>query len=116
MSHKSKIESENEDRKLQIRLAQLNAKLQVYLASVFGFLAGGIALLIFGYQFGFQNYPQVSSFQVIIAIASIVVSGISFVGSIIFIYKLYGVSEDFGFGSKSVFSSDCPNKVVASNF
>ncbi len=37
------------DRKLQIKIAQLNADLQFCLASCFGLFAGAIALIVLGY-------------------------------------------------------------------
>ena len=92
MSEKNNID---EDRKLQIKLARLNANLQVYLAGIFGFLGGGIALIIFGYQFGFQSYPQISFYQGLISLASFGVSGVAMIGSVIFIVKLRNLSKDF---------------------
>jgi len=52
--------TDNEDRKLQIKLAQLNADLQVYLATIFGAIAVAITLLVFGYQLALESYPQLS--------------------------------------------------------
>jgi hypothetical protein len=42
---------DSEERALQIKLAQLNARLQVYMARVFGFVAAAVALIIGSYQF-----------------------------------------------------------------
>ena len=94
-ANKTSIDNNIEDRKLQIKLAQLNARLQVYLGSFFGFFAGSIALIIFGYQFGFQNFPQFSAYQALISLSAFSVAGIAMVGSIIFIMRLRNLSKEF---------------------
>jgi hypothetical protein len=42
--------TDNEERKLQIKIAQLNAELQFYLATSLTIFAGSIAFLALGYQ------------------------------------------------------------------
>jgi hypothetical protein len=72
----------NEDRALQIRLAQLNTDLQVFLAGVFGFFAGGIALAVFGIQLFIDQlptYPAITITTLYFLVVSIV-SLISFYG------------------------------------
>jgi hypothetical protein len=64
--------TDSEDRKLQIKLAQLNADLQVYLATIFGAIAAAIALLVFGYQLLLESYPQLSIKTVVALIFFIV--------------------------------------------
>jgi len=64
---------DEEERKLQIKIAQLNADLQVYLAIIFGAVAVAVALLVFGYQLAFESYPQLSM-KTAIAIAFFVAS------------------------------------------
>lgn len=59
------------DRALQIKLAQLNAVLQVHIALIFGGVAGAIALIIFEYQLTLGNFPLLS-----FATFAIVLSGV----------------------------------------
>jgi hypothetical protein len=84
-----------EDRQLQVKIAQLNAKLQVDLAFIFGFLAGGISFSVFGYQLWFQNVQNLPFNQVFVAVSFFILSSISFVGAIFFIFKLAEISKNF---------------------
>jgi len=63
---------ENNDRRLQIRIAQLNADLQVYVAFIFGAIAGAVTFIVFGYQLVVS-----SSLTRLGAIISIVVFGVA---------------------------------------
>jgi len=47
---------DKEERELQIRLAQLNAKLQASLAWIFGLYAASLVWFIFGYQVLKENF------------------------------------------------------------
>jgi lipopolysaccharide export LptBFGC system permease protein LptF len=47
---------DKEERELQIRLAQLNAELQINIAWTFGVFASAITLFIFGLQFDRINF------------------------------------------------------------
>jgi hypothetical protein len=48
-----------EDRELQIKLAQLNAKLQFDLTGAFGLLAAALVWLVFACQIGKENFDSV---------------------------------------------------------
>jgi membrane protein YdbS with pleckstrin-like domain len=45
-----------EERKLQIKLAQLNANIQTSLAWIFGSVATGLTLFVLGYQVAKENF------------------------------------------------------------
>lgn len=71
---------EPEERKLQIKLAQLNVILQVSLALMFGGLAGAIALVVFEVQIVLGNFPLFSfaTFAAIVSAALVVM--LSYIG------------------------------------
>jgi hypothetical protein len=87
MSDRGKNESQSEDRKLQIKIAQLNAYLQVYLALIFGEIAGGITILVFGYQLILDGYPQFS-IKTLFAIVFFIVATFLLMGAARVIPKL----------------------------
>lgn len=80
--------SENDDqetaqidkRKLEIKIAQLNAKLQLYLAGYFGLFAGGIALAVFGIQIFLDQLPTYPAItlQMLYSFAILIISSLSF--------------------------------------
>jgi uncharacterized membrane protein YeaQ/YmgE (transglycosylase-associated protein family) len=83
-----------EERKLQIKLAQLNAILQVNLAQFFGAVAGWIAFLVFEYQLLLVKFPLLSpaTIGVIGSIVAIVIlSYISYKG----IFQLLQCLKEF---------------------
>ena len=55
-----KIEKALDGRELDIKLTQLNADLQVYLAETFGYVAVVVAFVVFGTQIGLDNLEQLS--------------------------------------------------------
>jgi hypothetical protein len=67
LSKAQQVENRETDT-LQIKLAQLNAEFQAYLAMLFGVLAFAVTLVVAGYQLGFENYPQIVPFKVDFAI------------------------------------------------
>ena len=71
---------EPEERQLQIKLAQLNARLQIYIASVFGFFALCAVFLIAAYQ-------SVNTWLYLVAI-------ICFIPAVAFIYKTVSCHEE----------------------
>lgn len=74
-------------RKLQIKLAQLNAKLQADLAVEFGFLAATLVLFVFAQQIGKENFN--------LSIATWVVAFISIFGTIIFVRRTNTCLDEF---------------------
>lgn len=77
--------AENEERKLQIRIAQLNAYLQLSITAFFGSVAAAIAFIILGWEIISSPFSVV-----IFTVAAIVL----FVASY-FLYRLNGFLEDF---------------------
>ena len=75
--------TDSEDRKLQMKLAQLNADLQVYLATFFGFLAGSITLAVLEFQF--------PSWAILFGISALVFLS----SSCFFLYKLIQCHKAF---------------------
>lgn len=63
----------DEERKLRIKIAQLDARLKVDLAWIFGLLAVSITLMIFGYQVSKENFSA-SVVSYIGALASFCIS------------------------------------------
>jgi hypothetical protein len=63
---------DEEERELQIKLAQLNAKLQVNLAWTFGLFAAGVTLMVFGHQVSLENNFPLSIAIDIVGFASFV--------------------------------------------
>jgi hypothetical protein len=55
MSNEDAKRKEERERELTVKIAQLNARLQVDLAWTFGLYAASIALWVFGYQFLKEN-------------------------------------------------------------
>jgi hypothetical protein len=87
----------NEDRALQIRLAQLNANLQYLLAGFFGFLAAGIALTVFGIQIFLDQlatYPLITV-QMLYSVVVLIVATLSFIGLFIVRPKLVDCLNEF---------------------
>ncbi len=77
-----------EDRELQIKLAQLNAKLQVDLTVAFGFLASALVLFVFAYQIGKENFNYVS-------ITNWIAAFMSMLGAIIFVRRINACLGEF---------------------
>jgi hypothetical protein len=76
-----------EERKLQIRLAQLNAKLQADIAWAIGLYAAGIVWFIFGYQIAKENFNGF--------ITAWIVASAFIVGAIGYVYMTRGCLEEF---------------------
>jgi FtsH-binding integral membrane protein len=81
-------EEKRKDRELQIKIAQLNAKLQVAITWSLGLFATTIALWIFGYQILKEN-ESVSELAWGLAIFTIVIA-------IVWIRKAKRISREFG--------------------
>ena len=81
------------DRQLDIKIAQLNALLQTYVAAIFGFFAGAVALVIFGYQFGF-DLPYDTT-KILVAILSFLIAGLAIIVSLFYITKMNTVLKQF---------------------
>jgi hypothetical protein len=73
-----------EERKLAILLAQLNADIQVTLAETFGLAALSIASFVAGNQFLTQNNP----FNFSLAIFLLIFGVVSMFGAVLFIRRL----------------------------
>jgi len=91
---KTQVTDASEDRKLQIKLAQLNANLQVYLAMIFGAIAATIALLVFGYQLVLESYPQLS-IKTAVATAFFAVAGCTIYAAYVTLPKLKACLDEF---------------------
>jgi hypothetical protein len=65
---------DKEERELQIRLAQLNAKLQTDITEAFGLLAAALVFFVFAYQVGKENFNYISITAWIVAFASMLVA------------------------------------------
>jgi hypothetical protein len=90
-NHSSEVELEsNTDRELQIKIAQLNAKLKVCLAAVFGFIALAGAFILAGYQLalGAIRTEPINSFEVYISVLFFGVAGIVTVAALSYWLKL----------------------------
>jgi hypothetical protein len=77
-THKKKDEPENSsiilsERQLEIRIAQLNTRLQICLAVVFGAIAAAGAFIVFAYQVILETYPQIT-FKTVVGILFLIVA------------------------------------------
>ncbi len=86
--------SENEDRALQIRLAQLNADLQFYIASLFGLFAITIAAWVFGSQLILENFPKID-INTIFAIPVYIIAILASIGTLMSGSKLIECRNEF---------------------
>ncbi len=76
-----------EDRALQIRLAQLNSDLQIYLAGIFGFFAGGVTFTVFAIQL-FINQPPAFTINTFLFFVAAITSLIAYYGVVKLLRKL----------------------------
>jgi len=79
----------DEDRELQIKLAELQADIQIYLTACFGFLAGFLAILIGFEQIYFTLSPEEILSKIYLAISIPLVGIVCFVTAIFFARKAF---------------------------
>ena len=78
-----------EDRELQIRLAELQADVQIYLTACFGFLAVFLAIIIGFEQIYFTLSPEEILSKIYLAISIPLVGFACFVAAIFFARKAF---------------------------
>jgi len=83
-----------EDRQLQIRIAQINARLQIQIAAIFGFIAGGVGFSAIAYPLVIENYPPFTP-KSAIGLLEFGVALSLFVIAIIFTKKAFESLNDF---------------------
>jgi len=79
----------NEDRELQIKLAELQADIQIYLTICFAFLAGFLAIMIGFEQIYFSLPPEEIISKTYIGILIPIVGSVCFVSVLFFARKAF---------------------------
>jgi len=84
----------NPERELNIKIAQLNAKLQIEVTAFFSFVALSLGALITAFQFGLPSLGKLTN-SMFAAIAFIAIAVVAIIGAVDYLTKLNSTEKEF---------------------